>query len=70
MDFPKELKLKTQLPKASDTEKKVFVAIEANENDILLGRGGKNNMHVSLVNDCCSSGERFVGMPMRKLAKH
>ena len=56
MDFPAVPKHKIQLTKARDTEKKVFVAIEANENDILLGRGGKNNMHVSFMTYCCSYG--------------
>ena len=46
MDFPELSKKKTQQPKPRETEKKIFVDIEPNDNDILLGRGGKNNMHV------------------------
>jgi len=42
MDFPiKVTKEESQQPSIKSGE------IEPNDNDILLGRGGKNNMHVS-----------------------
>ncbi|CAB9528249.1 expressed unknown protein [Seminavis robusta] len=47
MDVPELAKKKAQQSKSpNESEKKVHPPILPHENDILLGRGGKNNMHV------------------------
>lgn len=49
MDFPEltaTKKAHQQQPQQQDASEKKVHAIVAHENDILLGRGGKNNMHV------------------------
>lgn len=47
MDISEQLAKKKAMCRPQDCVKKVHKPISPHENDILLGRGGKNNMHVS-----------------------